>query len=63
MAIIRYHCTKCHHEWDTGEGSELIPSQSRCDWCEAPGLKIASYPSLDYNKLLKKLQDLSKEEK
>ena len=30
-------CTKCHHEWQQVTGHE-----HPCDWCGAPGKKIAT---------------------
>jgi len=42
-------CTKCHHEWQSTEHGDLITTDGvshqygpwTCDWCGAPGRKIA----------------------
>lgn len=45
-----YHCTMCHHEWQYRDAEKygaysdrdpMLPVSTICDWCGAPGKKIA----------------------
>jgi hypothetical protein len=54
-----FHCTKCHHEWEHSGDKESI-----CDWCGAPGKILEEktpMESVDWSKLLERLNELSKE--
>ena len=52
--IQTYHCTKCHHEWET-VGTADEGSKTTCDWCGARGYIIDERPMFPFFNLAGKL--------
>lgn len=53
--IYLYHCTKCHHEWETIDHNPI-----KCSWCKAEGKIIDKHKSsfLAIDELLRIMEEL-----
>jgi len=47
-----FHCTECHHEWQS------VEAVSKCDWCGAEGYVLTENKEWDgFSELLEKMDE------
>jgi hypothetical protein len=52
-----WHCTKCHHEWESVDGEN-------CDWCGAPGRVLEDktpMEKVDWGEFIEKFSKIREE--